>query len=173
MTAICARLVELRNLHDAVAMVTGLHNPAVTRLKQTQAAAGDAVTQSLKKLTDLIRPPFQLMRKRLAGWAAEEGAFLPPLEVLLQDVAKLDEIEKSMVPHPRVPGVSLGNVWKASLIGGWIDKFLVAFRAPRVFDFEGRDPAYVVQAFVKLLPDVFEDDVLFRIALTLETSVVN
>ena len=38
MVSIAVRLVELRNMHDAVAMVTALHNPAVSRLRQTLLA---------------------------------------------------------------------------------------------------------------------------------------
>lgn len=180
LVAICARLVELRNLHDAVAMVTGLWNPAVSRLKQTLAATGDTVLSVLDKVTNLIRPPFKNMRAKLALWASEEGvAFLPPLEVLIQDITKLDEVEKDRHPHPHdtseTPEKILGNVWKMHLIGTWVDSYMNGFR-DRTFDFESVEPdkkAAAVGAFVKILPDVFEDDVLFKIALTLETSVVN
>ena len=41
------RLVELRNLHDAVAMVTALHNPAVSRLRTFAARMLAATEQAL------------------------------------------------------------------------------------------------------------------------------
>ncbi len=48
MVAIAAKLADMRNLHDAVAMVTALHNPAVSRLRQTNAAAGETVNTAFQ-----------------------------------------------------------------------------------------------------------------------------
>jgi hypothetical protein len=48
MVAIAAKLADARNLHDAVAMVTALHNPAVSRLRQTNAAAGETVNTAFQ-----------------------------------------------------------------------------------------------------------------------------
>lgn len=173
MVAIAARLVDMRNLHDAVAMVTALHNPALSRLKQTTSGAGETVNRAFEKLTDLIRPPYKNLRRKQQQWQdSDTHAFLPPLEVLLQDMNKLDEVEKNFVPHPQNPELRLGNIWKTNLLGSWVSSFVSGFQG-RAFDFEGEaqsQRSVVLSSFVKVLPDVFDDDTLWEMSKKLETS---
>jgi hypothetical protein len=177
MVAIAAKLVDMRNLHDAVAVVSALHNPAVSRLRQTNAAAGDTVTKAFQKLTNLIRPPYQNLRRKQTVWleGKDEDAFVPPLEVMLQDMLKLDEIEKNFVAHPENSEMQLGNIWKTNLLGAWVSKFTGGF-AQRSFEWEGQEQSQrslTVAAFVNQLPDVFDDDTLWEMSKKLETSVAN
>ena len=173
--AIAARLVDLHNLHDAVAMVSALHNPAVSRLKMTVSGAGDTVNKAFEKLTNLIRPPYQNLRKKLIQWSenSETQAFLPPLEVLLQDMQKLDEVEKNFVPHPENSELLMGNIWKMNLLGTWVSAFVAGFSEGRYFEFESETPSQrslVLSSFVKVLPDVYDDDTLWAMSKKLETS---
>lgn len=170
MVSVAARLVELRNLHDALAIVAGLHNPAVSRLRQTKVAAGENVGGLLSRLTALIRPPYQTLRQQLERWGAEEEAFLPPLEVLLVDMAKLDEVEPDTVSHPETPTLLLGNIWKTNLLGLWVARFVDGF-ADRLFDFEGHESVRSAAALARALPDCCDDDTLWGMSQRLEQSV--
>lgn len=170
--AIASRLVEMRNFHDAIAMISALHNPAVARLRRTIQSAGETVSSALADLTDLIRPPYQKLRKMTSE--AEKGgkAFLPSLEVLVQDMIKLDEIEKNFVRHPIHVDIKLGNVWKMNLVGSWVTKFRDAFVDKR-FVFEARpmdEHHALVWSFVKVLPDVFDRETLWAMSRKLEAN---
>ncbi len=191
--AVAARLVDMRNLHDAVAIITAMHNPAVSRLRQTNTAAGETVNSAFQRLTTLIRPPYQNLRRKVAVWAEsteKASAYLPSLEVrkrlccqdiastfaqvLLQDMAKLDEVERNFVPHPENETVMLGNIWKTNLLGSWVAKFCDGF-ANRFFDFEGTEPSarsVVVASLVRVLPDVWDDDTLWAMSQRLEASAL-
>lgn len=171
MVAVAAKLVDMRNLHDAVAMVSALHNPAVSRLRRTIQGAGDTVSSALTRLTNLIRPPYQNLRKMCVEAGEKDAAFLPPLEVLLQDISKLDEIEKNFSKHPE-SDLMLGNIWKMNLLGSWVTKFRDAFM-DKSYDFESQSVdqrAVVISSFVKVLPDVFDDDTLWAMSKKLETN---
>ena len=113
----------------------------------------------------------------MASWAESSdasAAFLPPLEVLLQDMQKLDEIEQNFVPHPDVgEAMLLGNIWKTNLLGAWVAKFMAGFTGGRSYEFESTEPtgrAAVVSALVKVFPDVWDDDTLWAMSQRLETS---
>ncbi len=177
MIAIAARLMDMRNMHDSVAIITAMHNPAVSRLRQTTTAAGETVLSAFQRLTALIRPPYQNLRRKLTQWAEwteKTSAFLPPLEVLLQDMQKLDEIEHNFVPHPDNAPLSLGNIWKTNLLGVWVARFCDGF-ANRAFDFEGSEPTgrtALIASLVRVLPDVWDDDTLWAMSQRLETSAL-
>jgi hypothetical protein len=194
MVAVAVRLVDLRNMHDAVTIVSALHNPAVARLRRTTADAGETVNAAfqvrfelvgrfcfssiVKRLTTLIRPPYQNLRKKVASFAEsqeQESAYLPPLEVLLQDMQKLDEIEADFVPHPEHGDLLLGNVWKTNLLGAWIVKFNDGF-VRRCYDFESEEltsRAQTVAALATTLPNRYDSDTLWKMSLKLEQSAVN
>jgi hypothetical protein len=120
-------------------------------------------------LTNLIRPPYQNLRKKVASWAEvqeQESAYLPPLEVLLQDMQKLDEIEENFVPHPENPDLLLGNVWKTNLLGAWVVKFHDGFHK-RFFEFEGVEQTnrlVVIGSLARVLPDSFDPDTLWAMS---------
>ena len=173
MVAVAVKLVEMRNMHDASAIVSALHNPAVSRLKQTIRGAGETVALALENLTNLIRPPYKNLRKKQDQWAnstEKDSGFLPALEVLCSDITKLDEIEKNVVPHPEKEDLMLGNMWKINLIGGWVQKFLDGF-TNRTFEWEGTIPCQTIFNFIKSLPDVYDDEILWLMSQRLETSV--
>lgn len=167
MIAIAVALInQHRNLHDAVAIVCALHNPAVSRQK---FATAPAPADALRRLTDLVRPPYAALRARLALWEEEERAFVAPLEIVLQDIFKLDEVESDWKPHPSTPTLQLGNVHKALLVGGWLTRFLEGF-LHRTLAVEATAGNPRAAALVRKLPHALDDAQLWTLSKSLDSQ---